>query len=177
MSWPAGLVWLLVVGAGGLAVVDHQIALFETRADALTLRSPIDGRIVATELESLIGRYVEAGTELLIVADERNKELVLATDRVESTVLQGITATRTTIRGGGKLRTSAPVFEPRATRTLPHPAFAADAGGTLAVRSVDSSAGSGEVSQELAAPAFRGRIPLSTSQRKGCWRDNGRRYV
>ena len=167
MSWPAGLVWLLVVGAGGLAVVDHQIASLATRADALTLRSPIDGRIVATEIESLIGRYVEAGTELLIVADERNKELVLVTERVESTELQGIAETRTTIRGGGKLRTSGPVYEPRATRTLPHPAFAADAGGMLAVRSIESPSSSGDVSQELAAPAFRGRIPLSSCQAEG----------
>jgi len=150
-----------------LEVVDHQIALLATRTEALTLLSPIDGRIVATEIESLIGRYVEAGTELLIVADERNKELVLATERVESTELQGITETRTTIRGGGQLRTSAPVFEPRATRTLPHPAFAADAGGMLAVRPVESSSNSADVSHELAAPAFRGRIPLSNSQAEG----------
>lgn len=150
-----------------LEVVDHQIALLASRTDALTIRSPIAGRIVAAEIESLVGRYVEAGTELLVVADERNKELVLAAERVESTELHGITETETTIRGGGKLLTSAPIFDPRATRTLPHPAFAADAGGTLAVRPVEPSAKTGDASQELAIPAFRGRIPLSSTQAEG----------
>jgi putative peptide zinc metalloprotease protein len=146
--------------ANELEVVDHQILLLETRKAALTIRAPRTGRVIATDLDSLVSQYIEPGTELMWLADEQRKELILAAERLEMSDLPDTSWSRAWIWGGPMLELPFPEFEPRATKQLPHPALAAEAGGPLATQASNQIHARETSDPELATPAFRARIAL-----------------
>ena len=148
----------------------EQVRALQQRRDhleqqhaALSVRSPIDGRVVDDDLESLIGLFVDVGTPLVRVASESRKEIHVAIPEafVESFVESIGQTPRVAIRGesrSGNLGALAKV-EPRATVTLRHPALGAHNGGPLPVEANQEDEDlEGDV--RLVSPRFHGTITL-----------------
>ena len=148
-------------------VLRNQEALLERlaekrqRCDRLRVYAPVGGRIVARNLRNLLGTYVEEGTELLAVGDERRKELrvSIAQDQVDEVLpLLG----QTTRFRVGDCRIYAGTLsriEPRASRELPHPALSATVGGPLSVKAAAERDGPTE--SQLVEPRFPGVVTLA----------------
>jgi len=138
----------------------------------LEVRAPIDGTVIAPNLESLEGKYVESGTDLLSVGSTGEKEVRLSIEQgdIEAFRDQSNSDVRLSIRGH-RLRKDAARLErvnPRATRRVLHGGLAATSGGPLAVQ--QSSEGEME-DLVLVEPHFEGvvKIPqaLSAELRSG----------
>ena len=132
------------------------------RQQALLVRAPCSGSVVARNLEQLLGCHVQEGDELLIVGKDSDKELILAIsqDQLQETTRRrgqpiqyrvGVRAMRTGILDR---------VEPRATREPPHPALRADAGGRLPVTQTASAENSAE--SRLVDPHFRAIVKLDS---------------
>jgi putative peptide zinc metalloprotease protein len=142
----------------------------EKRLGGLVLKAPIRGRVIGRELDCLKGRYLAAGTEVMAIGMENQKELLASLaqrdiDRLkaspESAVFVRIYGRSRPVEGGRLERLS-----PRATCLLRHPALGAQAGGPLAVRPKEVPAQYGQSEDassgkyELLAPRFDARIAI-----------------
>ena len=119
------------------ASLKRQLAELDDEVASLRITAKRDGLVSGAELDSLQGRFVREGMELLCVCDPQEKELLVAvtTRDVEAYTLaaanQGVSQVR--LRGGKSLVAIPPPLRPRASQMLPHPALGANAGGPLAV--------------------------------------------
>jgi len=105
--------------------------------DALRVEAPVDGRVVARRLESLPGKWVEVGDEILTVAPNDDKELLISFRQkdIDDLARQGDLDVRIRLRGrADELSGVIERIESRATRALPHEVMAAPNGGPLALR-------------------------------------------
>ncbi len=104
----------------------------------LEVRAPIQGTIIAADLESLEGKYVETGTELLSVGSVGEKEVRISIkqEHVESFRDGTNRDVQISVRGHGLEQQDAKIerVNPRASRRVLHEALAATAGGPLAVQ-------------------------------------------
>lgn len=99
--------------------------------------APVAGRVVARNLESLPGRWVEAGDELLAIAGGEGKELLLSIRQEDIEPVAGLLGREILVRLRGRPGEWAATLErveSRASTAVPHPALAASAGGPLALR-------------------------------------------
>jgi putative peptide zinc metalloprotease protein len=162
--------------AGQIQITSRNLQALHERFDeirqqraGLRIFAPVAGRVVARNLEIAIGKYVEEGTELMTVADEGRKELLVSVshDRIDNVApLLGQSVkfrTHSLSLYEGKLTR----LEPRASRQLPHPAFSATVGGSLPVR---QSAEEDQAEIQLVDPRFPGVIdvPSSVSSQLAC---------
>ncbi len=136
--------------------------------ESLTVRAPLAGQVVAHDLDSLPGRYLALGDQILVIGNEQSKEIILAAAQED---LRSFAAQRTrpvTVRISGDESNSfsAPLskIEPRASLQLPHPALGADAGGALPVKPKHQSPDSKTVESELLDPCFTGTVSLTPAQ-------------
>ena len=138
----------------------------------LDVRAPIDGTVIAPDLKSLEGKYVESGTDLLSVGSTGEKEVRVSIEQsnIEAFRDQSNSDVRLSIRGH-RLRKDAARLErvnPRATRRVLHGGLAATSGGPLAVQ---QSADGGSEDLVLVEPHFEGvvKVPktLSSELRSG----------
>lgn len=149
------------VAASELQAERDRLAEVQRQCEALMVRAPLDGRVVARDLDAREGTYVSAGEPLLAVGNEHEKELIIsvcqnelpdATQRVDKPVWFRVGSSP--VQPGVLKR-----IDPRAKRELPHPAFAATTGGPLAVRAQEDTNGKSRL--ELLEPSFQGVIRLS----------------
>jgi putative peptide zinc metalloprotease protein len=125
---------------------------------ALQVRAPVAGRVLARDLRNSLATYVEAGTELAVISDERRKQLhvSIADDQVDAVTPFLGESVRVRCQYGTAFQGTLSRIEPRASRDLTHPALSAAAGGPLAVtESTD------KVECQLVTPRFRGVITLA----------------
>ncbi len=143
-----------------LQAIEERLAEIRHRSDGLRVRAPVAGRIVARNLEQKVGTYVKNGAEILAVADEARKELVVSVGQEEIDSIMSRVGDRTRFRIGSRLTRSGRLdrLEPRASIALPHPAMSSSVGGALAVTPQDSAS---EEKMRLVEPRFRGVISLS----------------
>jgi len=148
-----------------------KLAEAQGQVEALTVRTPVAGRVIARELDSLVGRYLSAGVEIAVVGREDVKELVLAVPQEDAQpfLAQLGKPVRFRIRGIPGETHTAPLakLNPRALVDLPHPALGAQVGGPLPVRARAPGADRAERPDqpyELLAPRFAGSVPLTPSQ-------------
>ncbi len=110
--------------------LDQQIA-------ALRIVAQRDGFVIGHQLDSLEGRFVKQGEELLRVCDPQEKELLAAVGPTDVESYQSATKASVTshvrLRGGKSFIASPASLRPRARVTLPHPAMSATVGGPLPV--------------------------------------------
>ncbi|EMI15637.1 peptidase, M50 family protein [Rhodopirellula maiorica SM1] len=130
----------------------RQIAEMDEQIAQLTVVANRSGYIVGNQVESLPGRFVAAGQELLRVSDPQEKELlaVVPEQDVDAYQLacQNDSSSRVRLRGGLTIKAKPASLRPRASRMLVHPALAANVGGPLVVE--PTLDGSGEM--RLAQP-------------------------
>ncbi|TWU24216.1 Peptidase family M50 [Novipirellula galeiformis] len=123
-----------------VAELDHQIS----QLTVVALRS---GYVLGSNVDSLPGRFVPAGYELLRVSDPHEMELLAVVaehdvDAYEQVHKRG-DSSRVRLRGGQTIHAKPASLRSRAYRTVMHPALAATAGGPLAVE--PALDGSGEM--------------------------------
>ncbi len=107
----------------------------EAQQGKLSIYAQVSGQVIGRQLNFILGRYIEAGEEILTIGSEKQKEFRLSIGakeldtalRCHNDFLNVRVGTRTPIRGQ-LMRIS-----PAATRKLVHPAMSAASGGPLEV--------------------------------------------
>ena len=130
------------------------------------------GIIVSRQPESLLGKYLAEGSEVVLLGDENRKELRVAVDQDDSDSFFAQVGKPVWIRAGGNvfLNTLSQI-EPRASLEPLHPALAATKGGPLPVQrkaneSPDKKDESGPESYELLTPQFTGRGDITLGPKR-----------
>jgi hypothetical protein len=140
------------------------------QASRLVVRAPASGIIVSRQLESLLGKYLSEGAEVVLLGDENRKELRVAVDQDDSDSFFAQVGKPVWIRAGENVFVNAlSQIEPRASLEPLHPALAATNGGPLPVRhktkeSPDKKDESGPESYELLTPQFTAEVLLPLDQ-------------
>ena len=126
--------------------------------------TPSEGTVVAHDLASRVGTYLERGADLLAIGSEDHKELriSIAQDDVDVFARRVKEPLWVRVRGGRSFSAALGDVTPRASKEPFHEALCAPFGGPLPVRSLDSDAKSPsrKAHYELLAPRFLGRVPL-----------------
>lgn len=143
-----------------LESIEEQLRETRTQHDSLQVRAVVDGTVVGRNLQQVIGTYVHAGTELLTVADETSKELLISIgqDEIDSVTPEFGGPTRFRIRGRMARVGNLHRLNPRASNELPHPAMSSTVGGDL---TVSQQEGNGEAKMRLTEPRFQGVVKLA----------------
>lgn len=159
-----GLVNRREVGAAQIELrnqqaLHEQLAEAQARSEALVLRAPVSGRVLARRLPQEIGNYVKEGTEIVVMGDDTHKEVLASVDQrdLESFSTPGEPA-RLRVIGQGIPAVVNTALQPRASTRIPHPALSAVHGGQVDV--VASSEDDGDQGVRLSEPRFLLRVPL-----------------
>ncbi len=141
----------------------EQLAEAYLRTDALSIKAPVAGRVLARRLDQQIGNYLKEGTELLVIGDEARKEVLASIDQrdLEAFSVADIHSADLRIRGAGPTASASLALEPRASTRLPHPALSAVHGGEVDV--VASSSDSDDDGVKLSEPRFLLRAKLDAA--------------
>ena len=117
----------------------------------LTIRAPNDGTVIAADIESLLGTYVQTGDVLLVVGNDQLKEVVFSIATRDGESLPSWQGDSIPLKIGTRKRDDAVIgrIDPRASDRLPHPGLGAQNGGPLAVNQATDD---GEM--RLAKPRF-----------------------
>ena len=167
--------------------LESKLAESEAYLAALDVTAPEEGLVVGRNLESLPGRWLDVGEEILSVVSGSEKELLVSfrQEDVDSIAAMKTREIEVRLRGRSKdLPGTIERIESRATRALPHEVMAAPNGGALALRTSrdplsERSAGvargeeSGDLdyfagleqqgeSRELASARFAGRARIES---------------
>ena len=138
------------------------------QVEDLVVRAPRGGQVVAHDLDSLPGRYLAVGDAIVVLGNERSKEIILAApqDDISSFAAQRTRPVTVRIAGdeGNSFSAELSKIEPRAALRPPHPALGADAGGALPVKPKRPTPESKTVETELLDPCFSGTVSLTAGQ-------------
>jgi putative peptide zinc metalloprotease protein len=141
--------------------IRHQV-------EGLIVRAPIAGQIVAHDLDSLPGRYLSVGDEIVVIGNETSKEIILAAAQndISSFISQLGEPVRVRVAGDedNSFTASLTKIDPRASTQPPHAALGADAGGPLPVTPKHDSTTSKKPESELLDPCFSGTVLLDEPQ-------------
>jgi putative peptide zinc metalloprotease protein len=135
----------------------------------LTVRSPVGGKILTRQPESLLGRYLRSGNELVAIGDEFRKELriSISQDNANTFLDHAGQEVQVHVRGGARFSGKLARIEPRASLEPAHPALTASEGGPLPVKPKDAASqedGSTAPGYELLVPRFTGQVALTAAQ-------------
>ena len=144
--------------------LERQLREREVEYAALTMRAPSEGTVVAHDLASRVGTYLERGAEVLAIGSEDHKELriSIAQDDVEVFARSVKEPLWVRVRGGRSFPAALGDVTPMASKVPFHEALCAPFGGPLPVRPLDSEAQPPDhkARYELLAPRFLGSVPL-----------------
>jgi putative peptide zinc metalloprotease protein len=136
--------------------LDRMIASLEQRA-------PFDAWVIRCDRSMLLGRMAREGESLITLGQPEVKELVVSIGQEDvDDYARGCQSHETAwvrLHGGHYLQARLFPAAPRASRTLPHPALAATAGGPLAVKPPSDPESLPE-SMELTMPRVVACLPL-----------------
>ena len=129
--------------------------------------APIAGLVVSDELDSLVGTYLGQGHELMVIGNERDKEIRLSIAQEDSRLFASHIGHDVTVklRGGNREKLKLPLsrVEPGASTSIDYLAITAAAGGSLVVR--PTHAGNPEQPEwEYVEPRLSGRVELDAKQ-------------
>jgi putative peptide zinc metalloprotease protein len=139
------------------------------QVESLTVTATASGNVVGRNLEAWLGRYVETGTELLMIGDEDAKEVLVAVPQDDVELFnrrsEGTLTVRFAALGVRALQATEISIEPRATTQPPHEALSSRLDGPLAVRVNDDPLDRGNrAADELLDLCFKAAVPLSPEQ-------------
>ena len=137
--------------------------------ESLTIRAPASGKIVGRNIATWLGRYVEPGTELFSIGDERSKEIIVALlqDDVDLFLEHGEAPieVRFAAIGVSSMESTVESIDPRASVTPPHEALSSEVGGPLSVQLVqDAEDRDLPGDYELLDPHFTASVRLTGEQ-------------
>jgi putative peptide zinc metalloprotease protein len=143
--------------------VTERIDQLRKQVAALRVTAPRDGRVVARDLRSKLGTYLNEGDAFMVVADESDKEIVAMIRHDEVNDVRQLIGHDVDIRLAGFSRVAGRFdrIEPRASDELLDRSLAATEGGSLAVRAAVEPEDQQQV--RLLQPHFRGRIQLDST--------------
>jgi putative peptide zinc metalloprotease protein len=152
--------------------LQHRLAERREQVGRLVVLAPTAGRVVTRQPESLAGRFVRPGDEIVAIGSEEAKELRVSVAQDDVQRFLPRVGQPLGVRIGGEMMVSRlSRVEPRASLTLPHLALSAAEGGPLPVRPKDLAEGdrsSREKTErekyELLAPRFAAQVVLSASE-------------
>ena len=121
---------------------------FERRAADLIIRAPIDGRLIAPQLEEYVGRYIEPGSQVAMVASLDRLVVRAAIPQTEAELVPLSEIERAEVVAVGHtpwgffsrlnpLRLDDARLIPSAQDQLPHPALGQVGGGQIPIDSSD----------------------------------------
>jgi len=120
-----------------LRALHEKLESTRIQVEGLTFRAPFPGRVHGRRLESLPGKYLEPGKEILTVLPEKSPRVLLSLQQkdVKALLQSGSGELNLRLRGYGRaLPAQIQRLESRATTAVPHPALASSNGGPLLVR-------------------------------------------
>ncbi len=119
----------------------RQLAECQKQADGLLVRAGRSGQVVSRDLLSLGGTFAKAGMELMTIGLENEKELQLSIGQRELPVSTALVGKPLRVRIGthGSVVGTLERVNPRASRSIPHPALAAINEGPLPVSESQSA--------------------------------------
>jgi putative peptide zinc metalloprotease protein len=151
--------------------LETKLSELKKRRDSLTIRAPVNGRIVSRGLDQMTGRWLSEGGELGSIGNESNKRIIAAISQGDAEII-GTSSSRNTCAVLAGSWQSIPVdqveIDPSAAHTLIHPALSVENGGDLPVQHRErvnrAAADETTVTPELHEPHFRLRGSLSVSE-------------
>jgi putative peptide zinc metalloprotease protein len=153
-----------------LAALEKQHNEKQEQYARLEVRAPVKGIIVSRHPESLLGKYLSEGSEVVSLGDENSKELRVSVEQDDADAVFTQVGKVVWIRVGGMVFQSVlSRIEPHATLEPLHPAMAATKGGPLPVKykakdPVEKKEESGREPYELLTPQFTGEVTLLLEQ-------------
>lgn len=148
--------------------LEVKLAELEKRSAGQIIVAPTRGRIVSRGAAQLAGRWLSEGSDVVAVGTESAKQLVAALSQEYSETIDTMgDDARLSIAGYEAMIVPVSLRgDPRATRTLLHPALAVEHGGSIPVRRRDTSTKSTDVEKTMVAefhkPYFRLTAGLSS---------------
>ena len=141
----------------------EQLTEARLRTEALTVKAPVAGRVLARRLDQQLGNYLKEGTELLVIGDDTRKEVLASIDQrdLEAFSVVHSDSADLRIRGTGPTVSASLALEPRASTRLPHPALSAVHGGEVDV--VASASDTDNEDVKLSEPRFLLRAKLDAA--------------
>lgn len=129
----------LSVAQGNLVSLTKKLAECQKQLDGLELRASRAGRVIGRDLKSLHETFATAGRELLTIGLEDEKEVQLSIAQRDLAVSTALVGQPLKIRIGTHPAVNGILLQvnPRASRSVPHPALAAVYGGPLPVVEAD----------------------------------------
>lgn len=133
--------------AGAASVANSNLKSLRQRlvqtldqSDALSIRAPVSGRIVAPRLETRQQTYVQEGESLLVIDDGQSRELRMSVSQDDFSLAEQRVGEPVTVRIGTRPIVDGTIERviPRASRQLIDRSLAATEGGTLAVVASDN---------------------------------------
>ena len=133
-----------------------------TKVASLLIRAPISGTVIAQHLETMQGKYVESGTEMLMVGSTGNKEVRISIEQHDIDAFRDPSNHKVRLEvqghalpdGVAKLNR----LYPRASERVSHPSLIATNGGPLAVQQNPNPNSQDEVI--LVEPCFEGVVAI-----------------
>ena len=139
------------------------------KVQALKVVAPSGGRVIVRDQDSLVNQYVDSGETVLSVGQEDRKAVVVLVAQKDVDFFLKQRGSTPSVRIKGRMQriddARLTKVNPRATRTLRHPALAAPNGGPLAVVPQPTSGDEPATSDfKLVEPHFTAVVSLSRSQ-------------
>jgi multidrug efflux pump subunit AcrA (membrane-fusion protein) len=128
--------------ANRIAQVRQQLADVQRQKDEMTIRAPIDGRVVSPHIHQLQGRYLRKGDEVAVVAQLDRLYVYATFEQTEGELLFGKrNATEVRLIGmpDTTLHAEHPEVVPAAVAEMRHPLVTQVGGGTIPVDPRDPS--------------------------------------
>jgi putative peptide zinc metalloprotease protein len=153
--------------ADELSALERQYDEKKEEVASLQVRAPRAGNVVRRDLESLLGTYLEKGSDLLSIGDGASKELRLSIAQYDIVAFRGRVdhTLRAHVHGTTVLTANLRKIEPQASVAPRDVSLCAPYGGPLPVRQLDGeSAPMGRSGLELLSPRFTGVMPLDPAQ-------------
>lgn len=124
--------------------------------DRLLVRAPMNGNVVARNLNDLKGSYFGRGDFLLSVADEADKEIVISVSSDNLTSITGLVGQSIPVELGTRKKIMATIarVDPLASVELREPKLASPNGGALAVKPIAAEHQTENDQFELLKPRF-----------------------
>ena len=160
----------LQVEAADRAAIEKKIAESKARLASLKVRAAVGGRVYAKNLDTLRGRYLQAGDEIAVLGSEEAKELLVAVPQDDVELFEnhlGAGNVHARTASGDYLAARLASINPRGSSELPHAALSATVGGPLAVKPAaptEEAAEKPEHKCELISPIFQAKATLTADE-------------
>ena len=147
--------------------LEKKLKRQQEQAEALVVKSPGNGQVIASDLDRLQGTYLRKGQEILWVADTGNKQLVAAVSQEGIDALRALVGQYVTVDmrpcGIGIFKGSIKRISPKASVQVLHPGLAARYGGPVDVLERRVRHENGDHQEEIRLEFFEPRFFVEIS--------------